>query len=128
MTMMDTVLPDSILCKHVCAIGPTEQLRLCVTLILIQEKPTGFHSRSLSTNHASSRFLSPQFAPNVDTNPSLFSFLSFFFFFFTSPTLSQFSVWKFFWLNLVTFLLENFVKNKQQPCPSIIYLLWQLII
>ena len=108
--MMDIVLPDRILCKHVCVVGSIEQLRLCVTLILIQEKPTGFHSGSLSTNHASSRFLSPQFASNVDTNP--FFFLCFLLLLLLLFIYFFYNYLDFFLVKL--FLLENSVKKKNK--------------
>lgn len=78
MLQEDTVLPDSVLCRHICAVGSIQQLRLCITLILIQEKPTVVHRGSLSTNHASSQLLSPHITlPQIMTSTSLYSCLCF---------------------------------------------------
>lgn len=49
-------LPDSVPCRCVCASGSVQQLRLCLTLTSIQEKPNVVHTGSLSTNHNSPPF------------------------------------------------------------------------
>lgn len=70
MSKADAILPDGLLGWQVCGTGSIQRFRLCITLILIQEKPKVVHRKSLSTNSTSS---SHPFASNIDINLSQFN-------------------------------------------------------
>lgn len=117
------MLPDGFLSRQVCSIGSIEQLRLCLTLILIQEKPTVVHRGSLSTNYAS-HYVSQ----NSNINRTLFRY------FFLSYKFSHFhslglELKRFFDYNMWgggTHHMQYFNNNNINTIPGSNYLLWQL--